>query len=80
MNHIKPRTGKTLQNNICLLSGHRDERINHITGEYNRLAQKEYKTRHDCMGMVIPWELWKKTEVWPYEQMVCAQLWICPGE
>ena len=25
-----------------------------------KLAQRENKTRHDCVGKVIDWELWKK--------------------
>ena len=28
--------------------------------EYNKLAQKEYKTRHDWVGKVIHWEICKK--------------------
>ena len=38
----------------------RDETINHIISECNKLAQKEYKTRQDGMGKVIHWELCKK--------------------
>ena len=47
-------------NNNCTLCGDRDELINHITSECSKLAQKEYKTRHDWVGKVIPWELCKK--------------------
>ena len=35
------------QNRKCRLSGDRDETINHIISECNKLAQKEYKTSHD---------------------------------
>ena len=58
-NHIKARIDKTQQNNKCRLCGQRDEMINHIS-ECSKLAQKEYKTRHDCMGKVIHWELCQK--------------------
>ena len=34
--------------------------INHIISECNKLAQKEYNTRHDWVGKVIHWELCKK--------------------
>ena len=34
--------------------------INHIIKECSKLAQKEYKTRHDWVGKVIHWELCKK--------------------
>ena len=38
----------------------RDETINHIISEWSKLAQKEYKTRHDWVGKVIYCELCKK--------------------
>ena len=49
-NHIKARIDKTQQNNRCRLYGDRDETINHITSECNKLAQKKYKTRHNWLG------------------------------
>ena len=59
-NHIKARIDKTQQNSKCKLCGDRDEAINHIISEYSKLAQKEYKTRHDLVGNVIHWEMSKK--------------------
>ena len=59
-NHIKARIDKTQQNSKCRLCGDGDETINHKISECNRLAQKEYKTRHDWVGMVIHWEMCKK--------------------
>ena len=50
----------TQQNNECMFSNDRYERINHILSEYSKLAQKEYKTTHDWVGEVIHWELCKK--------------------
>ena len=41
------------QNSKCGLCGDGDETINHIISECNKLAQKEYKTRHDWVGKVI---------------------------
>ena len=37
-----------------------DETINHIISECSKLAQKEYKARHDWVGKVIHWEMCKK--------------------
>ena len=51
-NHIKARIDKTQQNSKCSLCGDRDEAINHISG-CSKLAQKEYKARHDWVGKVI---------------------------
>ena len=46
-NHIKARIDKTQQNCKRRLCGDRDETINHIISECSKLAQKEYKARHD---------------------------------
>ena len=59
-NHIKARIGKMQQNSKCRLCGDRDETTIHIISECSKLAQKEYKTRHDCVGKVIHWEMCKK--------------------
>ena len=59
-NHIKARIDKMQQNSICRLCGDSDETINHIISECSKLAQKEYKTRHDWVGKVIHWEMCKK--------------------
>ena len=59
-NHIKARIDKTQQNNKCRLCHDRDETINHIISECSELAQREYKARHDWVGMNIHWEIsWK---------------------
>ena len=59
-NHIKTRIDKTQQNSKCWLCGDRDETINHIISECSKLAQREYKARHDWVGKVIHWEMCKK--------------------
>ena len=48
------------QNSKTWLCDHKDETINHIQSECNKLAEREYKTRHDWVGKVIHWELRKK--------------------
>ena len=35
-----------------------EETVNHVS-ECNKLAQKEYNSRHDWVGEVIHWELFK---------------------
>ena len=59
-NYIKARIDKTQQNSKCRLCGDRDETINHIINECSKLAQREYKTKHDWVGKVIHWEMCKK--------------------
>ena len=56
-NHIKARIDKTQQNSKYRLCGDRDETINHIISECSKLAQNEYKARHDWVGKVIHREM-----------------------
>ena len=58
-NHIKARIDKTQQNSKCRRCGDRDETINHIISECSKLAQKEYKARHNWVGKVIQWGMCK---------------------
>ena len=51
-NHIKARIDKTQENSKCTLCSDRDK--------ISKLAEKEYKTRHDWVGKVIHWEICKK--------------------
>ena len=50
---------KMQQNSKCRLFDDTDETINHIISECSKLAQKEYKTRHDWVGKVIHYEWWE---------------------
>ena len=59
-NYIKAKIDKTQQNSKCRMCGERDETVNHIISECSKLAQREYKTRHDWVGKVIHRELCKK--------------------
>ena len=51
---------KTQQNSRWRLCGDRDETFNRTISECSKLAQKEYKTRHDYLVKMIHWELCKK--------------------
>ena len=59
-NQIKARIDKIQQNSKCRLYGDRDETINHIISKCSKLAQKEYKMRHNWVGDVIHKEMSKK--------------------
>ena len=48
------------QNSECWLRKDKDETVNNIISECCKLAQKEYKTRHDWVGKKIHWELCKR--------------------
>ena len=62
-NHIKAISDKTQQNGKCRLCCDRDETINHIISECSKLAQNEYKARHDWVGNVTQWEMCKKFQL-----------------
>ena len=59
-NYITAKIDKAQQNSKCRMCADRDEIINHIINECSKLAQREYKTRHDWVGKVIHCELCKK--------------------
>ena len=58
-NYIKAKIDDMLMNSKCKLNGYKDEIVNHIISKYSKLAQKEYKNRHDWVGKVIHWDLCK---------------------
>ena len=59
-NHIEVRIVKNEQNSKCRLCTDRFETINHILSECSKLAQKEYKARHDWVSTIIHLEMCKK--------------------
>ena len=77
-NHIKARIDKMQQNHKCRLCGDRDETINHIISECSKLAQKEYKAKHDWVGKVIHLEMVQEISIRPCQQIVYAQPKTCP--
>ena len=62
-NHIKAKIDKTQQNSKYRLCNDRDETINHNINECRKLAQEEFKARHDWVGKVINWEICKKFKI-----------------
>ena len=48
------------QNSKCWIYSDKDKTINQIISDCSKVAQMEYKTRHEWMGKVISLELCKK--------------------
>ena len=69
--YVKAKIDKMLQNSKCSLWGDRDEMTNYIISEYYKLAQKEYKTRHNWVGKIVYWELCKKLK-FDYTSGICT--------
>ena len=51
------------QNCKCSLCGDKDKTVKHIISECSKLTQKEYKTRYDWVGKVIPWKFCKRLKL-----------------
>ena len=54
-NYIKYNIDKTAESLLCRMCGTRNEAISHIVSECGKLAQKEYKRRHDIVGRYVHW-------------------------
>ena len=59
-NLIKAKIDKTQQESKCRMCDQADESINHILSECSKMAQKEYKRRHDWVGKKVHWEVSKR--------------------
>ncbi len=59
-NYVKHHVDKSNDSPLCRLCGKRGETIQHIMCECEKLAQKEYKRRHDNVAKKVHWDLCKK--------------------
>ena len=57
MNQIKAKIHQSQSDEKCRMCGNANETINHLTNECPKMAQKEYKRRHDLVGKKIHWEI-----------------------
>ena len=62
-NVIKAKIDKTQEEIKCRMCGQLDETVNHIISECSKLAQKEYKRRHDWVRKRIHWEVCRKNGI-----------------
>ena len=56
-NYTKFHIDKTSESPLCRLCGIKGESISHLISECSKLAQKQYKERHDSVAQNIHWEL-----------------------
>ena len=59
-NLVKAETDKSQGDSLCRVCRNVDESINHIVSGCSKLAQKEYKRRHDNLGKIVHWKLARK--------------------
>ena len=55
-NCIKYNIDKTAESPLCRMCGTRNETISQIVSKCGKLAQKEYKWRHDSVGRYVHWQ------------------------
>ena len=59
-NTVKARIENQIVSSKCRMCGSHDETVQHILCSCPKLAQTEYKKRHDVVGRVIHWEVCKE--------------------
>ena len=59
-NLVKAKIDRSQEESVCRLCKKAEESIDHIVSGCSKLAQKEYKRRHDNFGKIVHWKLAKK--------------------
>ena len=59
-NLVKAKIDKSQGDSLCRVCRKVDESIDHIVSGCSKLAQKEYKRRHDNLGKIVHWKLARK--------------------
>ena len=59
-NLVKAWIDKNQGDTLCGVCRKVDESIDHIVSGCSKLAQKEYKRRHDNLGKIVHWKLARK--------------------
>jgi hypothetical protein len=56
-NYVKFHIDRNVESPLCRLCGEKGEHITHLISECKKLAQKEYKRRHDNVASIVHWKL-----------------------
>ena len=59
-NLVKAKIDKSQKDTLCRLCKKADESIDHVVSGCSKLAQKEYKRKHDNLGKIVHWKLTRK--------------------
>ena len=57
INCVKFHIHRTVESPLCRLHGEKGEHVTHLISEYKKLAQKEFKRRHDNVTRIVHWKL-----------------------
>ena len=56
-NYVEFHVEKTVESPLCRMCNEKGESVGHFVSECSKLAQREYKRRHDNVARIIHWEL-----------------------
>ena len=59
-NLVKAKIDKSQGDSLCRVCRKVDKSIDHIVSGFSKLAQKEYKIKHDNLGKIVHWKLARK--------------------
>ena len=59
-NLVRANIDKSQKDTLCRLCKKGDKSIDHIVSGCSKLAQREYKRRHDGLGKIIHWKIARK--------------------
>ena len=59
-NLVKAKIDKSQGGSLCRVCRKVDESIDHVVSGCSKLAQNEYKRRHDNLGKIVHWKLARK--------------------
>ena len=59
-NHRKAKIEKQEVSSLCRMCQNKDETVTHLVSECSKMAQREYKGRHDKVASAVHWGLAKK--------------------
>ena len=62
-NYVKHHIDKTSESLMCRLCGKKGESVQQLVSECDKLAQKEYKRRHNNVAKKVHWDLCKKNGI-----------------
>ena len=56
-NYVKHKIEKTAQSTLCRMCGKKSETVSHTVSECDKLAQKQYRRRHNTVARIANWKL-----------------------
>ena len=62
-NYLKYHIEKSVESPLCRMCHEKGDSVNHIVSECSKLAQREYKRRHDNVGRYVHWAMSEKANI-----------------